>query len=546
MLEVPPLLAGRYRIVDKVGEGGAATVYRCLDQRLGVICAVKVLLPQSAEARAGMRQRLQAEAKVMARLSHPHILAVTDVGREQDFDFVVMHFAAGGSLSDRLRAEGPTSPRQAVIWTLEVLSALDAAHKAGVVHRDVKPQNLLLTHDNRIQLADFGIALIDSPEFDRKTRTGVAMGSMAFMAPEQRLDASRVTPAADIYAVGATLYTLLTHRSPMDLFTADAASPRWALVPEALRPVLLGATRYEPAERIADAAAFSMLLEDALSTLSDDGIPKFVLLPTGNTAPSTSPATRAPTLAPVALAPTLGPPAPTTVLPPRLAQPSRRKEWAAGLLVLLVGGGAYFLFAAPPRAVEAPQIEDAVTPPVPVAIAPVEAPVAPTTPLPPPEEPPAAQPEAVSPAPQRERAPAPRRAAAPASPLPTNLSSEAPQNIGPAAYPLGHALPPPAGQWSLGVNGVQQVLRFALNGGQVRGTVESRMGEARHRTHIRGEWRGDTQTLALEETGLPAGEVGARYVLRLDESANVVVDGKLITSNGMVRVAGTRDTEDQW
>ena len=160
----------------------------------------------------------------MAQLQHPNVLPVLDIGSEGAHNYVVMALAEGGSVSDKLRVG--LSPREAVDVMLPILSALAAAHASGVVHRDVKPQNILLDGNDTPPLADFGIALIDRADADRRTRTGVVMGSLAYTAPEQRLDARAVTAQADVYAAGTTLYALLTRRSPMDLFVAPLHSER--------------------------------------------------------------------------------------------------------------------------------------------------------------------------------------------------------------------------------------------------------------------------------------------------------------------------------
>lgn len=195
----------------------------------------------------------------MARLAHPNVLAVHDVGEGEGYDWVVMDLAEGGSLAQRIEA-GPVDRALAVRWIVEVLRALQAAHAAGIVHRDVKPQNILLDRYGHAQLADFGIALMGE-EMLRTTRTGMALGSLAYMAPEQRIDARKVTQEADIYAVGATLHHLLTGASPMDLFMAGEHSERLAAVPDDLRGVVVAATRYEPSRRYATAEGMANALQ---------------------------------------------------------------------------------------------------------------------------------------------------------------------------------------------------------------------------------------------------------------------------------------------
>jgi tRNA A-37 threonylcarbamoyl transferase component Bud32 len=257
---------GRYVLLAPLGEGGTATVYRAMDRVLGVERAVKVL---SAELVPGddLRRRLVAEARVMSHLEHRHVLPIYDVGSDDGRAYVVMALATSGSLYDRLNRDGPLSPAYAVARMLEVLDALAAAHHASIVHRDVKPANILLGPDGDALLADFGIALLATEDVARHTRNDVAMGSFSYMPPEQRIDARSVGPTADLYAAGATLYALVTNMSPVDLFLAEPTSPRWSPVPLPLRAILVRATRMAPTERYATAGEFSEALRTVLPEL---------------------------------------------------------------------------------------------------------------------------------------------------------------------------------------------------------------------------------------------------------------------------------------
>ncbi|MCP4806734.1 MAG: serine/threonine protein kinase [Proteobacteria bacterium] len=259
-------LADRYELGDMLGAGGAARVLHARDRRLGVDRAVKLISGSEGPMRAQLRTRLEREARAMAQLDHPNVLRIYDIGHDDGQDYVVMDLADGGSLSDWLRKRGPMAPDVALPFMIQVLAALAAAHAAGIVHRDVKPQNILLDLRGKALLADFGIAMLDDNQ--RTTKTGIAMGSVAYMAPEQRLDARSVGPAADLYATGATLYHLLTRANPVDLFTADAASSRFDGVPPRLRDVLVRATRLSPTQRYPDARSMAL---DLLELMSDGG-----------------------------------------------------------------------------------------------------------------------------------------------------------------------------------------------------------------------------------------------------------------------------------
>jgi len=234
-----------------------ATVYRAHDSRLGVDRAVKVLNENLCDQKR-IRQRFESEAQTMARLHHPHIVTVTDVGNEDGRPYIVMELMAGGSLSDHLPAGGMAA-RTAVSVTIGVLRALAHAHKQGVIHRDIKPDNILLTADGTAKLTDFGIARVVDHSV---TRTNAVMGTWAFMPPEQRVDAKRVDARSDIFAVGATLYLLATGREPFDLYVVSRHERMYAAVEPALAEVIKTATNYEPEDRYASAdAMLAALLE---------------------------------------------------------------------------------------------------------------------------------------------------------------------------------------------------------------------------------------------------------------------------------------------
>lgn len=253
-------IADRYQIAEEIGAGGAAVVYRVQDLSLDVVRAVKLL---SLDDDDDLRSRMRDEAKAMANLEHPHICRIYDVGIEGKRDFVVMEYVEDGSLFDRLERKGPIPPEEAVGMMLQVLAALEHAHAAGIVHRDVKPSNILVDSKGDIRLCDFGIALVTRGD-DRRTMTGMAMGSLPYMPPEQRRDARAVDAAADQYAAGATLYRLITNETPVDLYLAPKLSSRWDGVPESIADVIRVATAARVTDRYPDVGTLSVALCRAL------------------------------------------------------------------------------------------------------------------------------------------------------------------------------------------------------------------------------------------------------------------------------------------
>ncbi|MEL6342108.1 MAG: serine/threonine-protein kinase, partial [Myxococcota bacterium] len=248
------IAGGRYRLEAHIGSGGTATVYQAWDTAFEMPCAVKVISGE-VRVRKALRKRLHAEARAMIRLKHANILRLYDIGVHGDRDYVVMELAEGGTLGMLLRQHGPLPPRLALNYTLQILDGLAVAHQKGIIHRDIKPDNVLLNLDGSAMLGDFGIAMLTEDTL-RSTKTNVTMGSLAFMPPEQRLDARSVTETADLYAVGATLYNILTNRNPIDLFTANRSSERWTAIPPYIVRILQRSTQMEPADRYPSAETF--------------------------------------------------------------------------------------------------------------------------------------------------------------------------------------------------------------------------------------------------------------------------------------------------
>ncbi len=262
----PVIGGGRYTLVAKIDEGGMAAVYRAWDGRLGVWRAIKVLLPEYA-ARRSLRARFEAEAHTMARIDHPNVVQVFDVRTAEVLPYLVMELAAGGTLAGWLEEHKRMPPRLACTAILQVAAGLGAAHAHGVVHRDVKPKNVLVTRDGRCKITDFGIARVVGAEI---TRSGSTLGTVGYMAPEQRSDAKLVDARADVYSLAAVLYKLLTGVMVSDLFLVEHEPVLLAEVPPPLRPVLVAACRYDRDVRTPDTAAFASAVTEAMNSLPSD------------------------------------------------------------------------------------------------------------------------------------------------------------------------------------------------------------------------------------------------------------------------------------
>jgi serine/threonine-protein kinase len=209
------MLSGRYRLDAVLGRGGMATVWRGTDERLGRPVAVKVL-DRSDTTEPNAVRRFDQEARTAGRLTHPHIVAVHDVGIDNGTPYLVMELVDGASLATLLDS-GPLSVDQTVGIAAQVCDALAAAHAQGVVHRDIKPANILLTHSGLAKVCDFGIARLLNQQHARLTAPYTTIGTSSYMAPEQATDAS-VDARTDLYALGCVLYTMLTGTPP---YTGD-------------------------------------------------------------------------------------------------------------------------------------------------------------------------------------------------------------------------------------------------------------------------------------------------------------------------------------
>jgi serine/threonine protein kinase len=268
------ILPPRYRSPKRIARGGMGEIFRATDSSLGRAVAVK-LLAERYSRDDDVRRRFTREALAAARLSgEPHIITVFDVGEYEGRPFIVMEYLSGGSLEERIRQDGPQEFAQALDWLEQAATALDAAHRHGVVHRDVKPANLLLDRNGSVHVADFGIA--SAAGMDSLTLTGTVLGTAGYLSPEQA-QGEQATPASDRYSLAVVAFELLSGRRPFEneSITAEAAAHVHAPVPsiaemcealpEELDPVFRRALAKDPQQRFRTAADFVAALRSALA-----------------------------------------------------------------------------------------------------------------------------------------------------------------------------------------------------------------------------------------------------------------------------------------
>lgn len=212
MIATGSVVAGRYEILDRISEGGMATVFRARRLADGAVVALKVLREQFASD-GEFVERFQREARAVRELSHAHMVRVYDSGRDGDVHFIAMEYVEGENLKASIRRAGRLAPDRAVEIAVQVLEALEYAHAHGIVHRDVKPQNILLTPDGAVKVTDFGIARAMSSA--TITQTGTVLGSVQYLSPEQARGAP-VGRATDIYSLGVVLYEMVTGALPFE------------------------------------------------------------------------------------------------------------------------------------------------------------------------------------------------------------------------------------------------------------------------------------------------------------------------------------------
>jgi hypothetical protein len=265
-------LGSRYRLESTIGTGGMATVWRALDLRLDRPVAIKRLHAARA-ADYEFATRFRREAQLVARLSHPNLVRLLDAGEDEDGPYLVLELVEGETLKDRIRREGALDPYEAARLCAQVADGLAYAHAEGIVHRDVKSQNVLIAGDGRARLTDFGIARTEDAEADGLTRTDVMIGSADYLAPEQA-DGRRVDPRTDVYSLGIVLFEALTGTLPFrgDGFVAVAMQHVSRPLPDPcemnpgvpayLAAVARRAAAKDPADRFQSAARLAEALRE--------------------------------------------------------------------------------------------------------------------------------------------------------------------------------------------------------------------------------------------------------------------------------------------
>ena len=375
-------MLGRYRLGDLLGRGGMAEVWRAEDTKLGRAVAVKVIHAENASD-PNFVERFLREARVVASLEHANILPVYDFGEDEGLPFLVMPYLEGGTMRDRMQA-GPVPLARAAIWIGQLAGALDAAHEAGILHRDVKPANVLVGKGERLFLADFGIAkMIETAT--GLTATGMVVGTPLYMAPEQA-QGRPASPATDRYALAVISFELLGGRppfvgeSPLSLMHQHVTSPAPALstriagLPAGLDAVFARALAKDPAERHPTSSAFAAAVSAFAPTGTAGAVAQSAsgATPPGSTAPTVLQPDRA---RPVAT------PAPgltseeTVFTGGRRPRKSRLPGLAAAAVIVAAGTGLFLLRgrgAAPVATATAPALLPDESPSkTPSAVAPV-------------------------------------------------------------------------------------------------------------------------------------------------------------------------------
>jgi serine/threonine-protein kinase len=370
------LVEGRYMVLSRLGSGGMADVFLAEDQQLGRKVALKLLHRRFAED-PGFVERFRREAQAAAGLQHPHVVGVYDRGAFDDTYFIAMEYLPGRSLKQLIRQEAPLDPVRAIDIAIQMLRAARFAHRRGVIHRDLKPHNVIVDDTGHAKVTDFGIARAGASDM---TETGSIMGTAQYLSPEQA-QGHPVSAGSDLYAIGVVLYEMLTGLVPFDAETAVtialkhvAEQPRPPSsinpeVPPELDRIVLWAMNKNPADRPADADQFVSVLEQARAAIvaraSGQRTASIAAL-AGAALPLSAPSVAVsdmgvyplPEAVPAPLPLTNGDRGAAALSAPRGAPPRRRRIWpwllaAVAVLALAVAGVAAYLHARPTKVVVA-------------------------------------------------------------------------------------------------------------------------------------------------------------------------------------------------
>jgi serine/threonine protein kinase len=272
-------LGGRYEIIAKLGSGGMSHVYQARDTILNRIVTVKILRSDLAEDKDFVR-RFQVEAQAVASLSHPNIVSIYDVGQENGLPYLVMEYVEGLTLKDIIQKEGPLSPAETVNLGVQVCAALAHAHEKGIIHRDIKSHNILVTPGGRVKVTDFGLARVLSVPSATVTRSGTVMGSVHYLSPEQARG-EETGPKSDLYSLGVVLYETVSGclpfqgDNPVTVALKHVQGPPPALcrdnpaIPQRLEEIIFKALAKDPSQRFQSAREMQQALSEG-SLLAGD------------------------------------------------------------------------------------------------------------------------------------------------------------------------------------------------------------------------------------------------------------------------------------